>query len=198
MPAQEDKRVIFLHLYLLTLLLLVLSTVGITSLKPGLGGGYLMSAWNACVGLGCVIPAVVDFLGTGRDCARPSGGVADNEPDEELRGESAIEGDDQRPVLELDESTPLIQRPRQLNSNPQRHTGDKGEPESIAETWWWIPQFIVSVPVPVILFSHVTMLLLDAMPQTLSDGSSIVLGQSIHNSYRIKFIDAPVYVQYTH
>ena len=62
------------------------------------------SYWNACVGLGCVIPAVVDFLSTGWDCTQQSGNVADDEPYEESEGESAIEGDDQHPVPEPDES----------------------------------------------------------------------------------------------
>ena len=166
-PAQ-DKHVTFLHLYLFTWVLLVLSTVGITSLKPGLGGGYLMSAWNTCVGLAFVMEGVADVIAAGHE-ERP---VVDNETYEELEGENANERDGEHP--EPDESTPLIQYPAQSSSNP-RLGKDKGETESLAETWLWIPQFIVSVPLPAILFAQVTMLLLDAMPQTLSDGSPVVI-----------------------
>jgi hypothetical protein len=180
-PAQEDKQVTFLHLYLLTWILLVLATVGITHLTPGLGGGYLMSAWNVCVGLSCVIACVAD-VAAGQDRAPRNGEghyVANNGVYEELEGENVNEGDGEpQPSLpEPDESTPLIQHPAQISSNLRRRRRDKDEEETLAETWWWIPQFIISVPVPVILLSQVAMLLLDAMPQTLGDGSSAVNGQ---------------------
>ena len=171
-PAQ-DKNVTFFHLYLFTWVLLVLSTFGITSLKPGLSGGYLMSAWNTCVGLAFVMAGVADVVAAGREGGR----VVDNETYEELEGENGNERDEEHP--EPDESTPLIQYPAQSSSNRQRLGRDKSETENLAETWWWIPQFIISVPLPVILFAHVTMLLLDAMSQTLSDGSSVVTCQSI-------------------
>lgn len=168
-PAQ-DKNVTFLHLYLFTWVLLVLCTVGITSLRPGLSGGYLMSAWNTCVGLAIVMAGVADVVAAGHEERR----VVDNEAYEELEGEIANDRDGEHP--EPDESTPLIQYPA---SNRQRLGRDKGETESLAETWWWIPQFIISVPLPVILFAQVTMLLLDAMSQTLADGSPVVVSQSI-------------------
>ena len=48
--------------------------VGITSLKPGLGG-YLMSAWNTCVGLAFAMGGIADVIATGHDEHR----VVDNE-----------------------------------------------------------------------------------------------------------------------
>ena len=172
-PPVQDKRVVFLHLYLFTWVLLVLTTVGITSLKPGLGGGYLMSAWNTCVGLAVVIAGVADVVAAGHEERR----VVDHGTYEELEGENGNESDGEHP--EPDESTPFIRYPAQSSSNRQRLRKDKGETESLTETWWWIPQFIVSVPLPVILFAQVAMLLLDAMSQTLSDGSPVVISQSI-------------------
>jgi hypothetical protein len=163
-PAQ-DKHVTFLHLYLLTWVLLVFTTFGITYLKPGLGGGYLMSAWNVCVGLSIMMAGIAGVVTAGHEEYRAVG----DEAYEELDGENTTEA-----VTEPDESTPLIQR---SSSNLRR---DNGEAETLAGTWWWIPQFIVSVPLPVILFSHVAMLLLDAMPQTIADGSPAVSGQFIH------------------
>ena len=132
-----------------------------------------MSAWNTCVGLAVVMAGVVDVVAAGHEDRR----VVDDETYEELEGEIANEGDGEH--LEPDESTPLILLPAQSSSNLQRLGKDKGETESLAETWWWIPQFIISVPLPVILFAQVTMLVLDAMSQTLADGSSVVLSQSI-------------------
>ena len=132
-----------------------------------------MSAWNTCVGLAFVMGGVADVVAAGHGDHR----VVDNETYEELEGENATERDGEHP--EPDESTPLIQYPAQSSSNRQRLGRDKGEAENLAETWWWIPQFIISVPLPVILFAHVTMLLFDAMSQTLSDGSSVVTSQFI-------------------
>ena len=187
--AQEDKHITFLHLYLLTWLLLVLSTVGITSLKPGLGGGYLMSAWNVSVGLACVIAGVAGVVTAGEhDRAPRNGGAHHEESYEELEGENANEGEeDHQLVSEPDEYTPLIQPPPQLTLNSQRPRMVKGEAEAetLTETWWWIPQFIISVPLPVILVSQVVMLMLDAMPQTLADGSPSISGQFVHHKYNI-------------
>jgi hypothetical protein len=58
LPLYSPKHVTFLHLYLLTWVLLVSTTFGITYLKPGLGGGYLMSAWNVCVGLSFMMAGI--------------------------------------------------------------------------------------------------------------------------------------------
>ena len=172
-PAQ-DKNITFLHLYLLTWVLVVLSTVGITSLKPGLGGGYLMSAWNTCVGLSFVMAGVAGVV-----AAEHGNRVVDHGTYEELEGEHTNE-EHRRSVSEPDESTPLIQHSFQLSSTSQRLGKDKREAETVVGTWWWIPQFIVSVPLPVILFAHVAMLLLDSMSQTLADGTPAAGGQSIH------------------
>ena len=128
-----------------------------------------MSAWNTCVGLAFVMGGVADVIAAGHDDHR----VVDNETYEELEGEIANDRDGEHP--EPDESTPLIQYPAQSSSN--RQPGKDNQAETLAETWLWIPQFIVSVPLPLILFAQVTMLLLDAMPQTLADGSPVVTGQ---------------------
>ncbi|KAF8161606.1 hypothetical protein B0H34DRAFT_796365 [Crassisporium funariophilum] len=165
----QDKHTVFLHLYFFTWILLVLSTLGITRLKPGVGSGYLMSAWNLCAALGCVLAAVERMFlfvrGRGkrarrrvRDDDADSGSDSDEEEDE-------VE-DDHDPHYQANssETTPLIHQTR------SRAVKQGNEDESLA-TWWWIPQFLVSVPLPVILMSHVTTLLLDAMPQTLADGS---------------------------
>ena len=125
-----------------------------------------MSAWNTCVGLALVVAGVAEVVAAGHEERR----VVDDESYEELEGEIANERDGLGEHPEPDESTPLIQ---QSSSNRQRVGRDKGEVENFAETWWWIPQFIVSVPLPVILFAQVTMLVLDGMSQTLSDSAPV-------------------------
>ena len=132
-----------------------------------------MSAWNTCVGLAFVMGCIAEVVAAGREERL----VVDNESYEELEGEIADERD-HREHHEPDESTPLIQYPGQIGSN-QRAGRGKGEVEKLGKTWWWIPQFIVSVPLPVILFAQVTMLVLDAMSQTLSDGSSVITSESV-------------------
>ncbi len=42
---------------------------------------------------------------------------------------------------------------------------------------WWLLQFMLVVPAPVIMAAHIANLLLDAMSQTLSDGNSKPLGE---------------------
>ncbi|KAH9485854.1 Vacuolar membrane protease [Psilocybe cubensis] len=181
-PAQQQKHTIFIHLYTFTWILLVLGTLGITKLNPGLGGGYLLTAWNFCVGSG-VVMGVVEGLVT-------SAAWKGHEEVEQLPGEerdtSTRAGD-----ADDDESTPLLWRGqegedenegtmgRSNNAASQRQRvrkrASKREEEGGAGTlasWWWIPQFLVSVPLPVILWGHVTMLLLDAVPQTMTDGAS--------------------------
>lgn len=118
--------------------------------------------------LAFVMAGVAEVVATGREERL----VVDNESYEGLEGENSNERDGEHP--ELNESTPLIQYPAQSSSNQPRLGKDKGEVEKLAETWWWIPQFIISVPLPVILFAQVTMLVVDAMSQTLSDGSPVV------------------------
>lgn len=181
-PAQQQKHTIFLHLYTFTWILLVLATLGITKLDPGLGGGYLISAWNFCVGSSLII-GVIEGLVT-------SAAWKGHDEDEELPGEE-VEGDlprrSHRHVEDADESTPLLWRENEGGDSSgqvqHQHAQPKAEEEGGAGTlasWWWIPQFLISVPFPVILWGHVTMLLLDAVPQTMTDGASPWSGQFIH------------------
>ena len=97
---------------------------------------------------------------------------------EELEGDVEGEGSMPRRSLrhvegaDADERTPLILREDEAHMRGgDVHDKVDGDVEPLS-TWWWIPQFLVSVPIPIILFGHVTMLLLDSMPQTLSDGAS--------------------------
>ncbi|KIM36881.1 hypothetical protein M413DRAFT_448815 [Hebeloma cylindrosporum] len=161
-----QKHTIFFHLYAFTWILLVLATLGITRLSPGLGGGYLISIWSLCVGAGCILVVIEDLV---------SPGPRRSNEYEELEGGVEDEGSIPRrshhqEAAEVDETTPLISRENGERSGDV-HGKVEGDVESLS-TWWWIPQFLLSVPIPIILFGHVTMLLLDSMPQTLADGAS--------------------------
>ena len=172
-PTPSDpllqKHTIFFHLYAFTWMLLVLGTLGITRLHPGLGGGYLISIWSLCVGIGCLLVSIEALVS-------PSTWRSNDY--EELEGDVEGEGSMPRRSLrhvegaDADERTPLILREDEVHMRGgDVHDKVEGDVEPLS-TWWWIPQFLVSVPIPIILFGHVTMLLLDSMPQTLSDGAS--------------------------
>jgi hypothetical protein len=156
--AQQQKQTVFLHLYGLTWALLLLGTLGITRVHPGIGGGYLLSAWNACVWAACVLCLVEGLVArSGR-----------REGEEAVAAEHAD-----------DERTPLIQDRRRGGSDHNNgDDDDEREGEGLASAWW-LAQFAVSVPVPVALFAQVAALLLDAVPQTLADGGAPALGASI-------------------
>ncbi|CAA7263132.1 unnamed protein product [Cyclocybe aegerita] len=177
-PAQDQKRTIFFHLYFFTWMLLILATIGITHLDPGLGSGYLVSPWNVCAGVGSLLTVVEAIVLSTLVKSQPyaAGPAAGHE---ELDGERPSTSNGSSPS---DERTPLLRRvddevPGE-NSDAQLARRDLSEEEEegggvgTLATWWWIPQFLVSVPIPVALLGHVTAILLDAMPQTLADGAS--------------------------
>ncbi|KAF9552593.1 hypothetical protein CPC08DRAFT_822791 [Agrocybe pediades] len=160
-PAQQLKHTLFFHLYAFTWILLVLSTIGITKVHPGIGGGYVVSAWNACVGIACVICAIEGLVGS-----KDSGGEYEG-----ISGEEVLPGESRH----ADERTPLIIRESQEDvpsSSRHHHFHSHHFDGGSLATWWWIPQFVVSVPFPIILLGHMTMLVLDGMTQSLADGAS--------------------------
>ncbi|KAF9535034.1 hypothetical protein CPB83DRAFT_888966 [Crepidotus variabilis] len=187
-PAQQQKLVIFIHLYIFTWALLVVSTFGITKLKPGVGSGYLISVWNVSAGVGCFLAVIEAIILT--SLWKPSASSAAGGPSyEELPGEDSSRHlprrqnsfqDTERHLEDLDERTPLIYRNHQSHEDGTLHpsrghiAADKEEGGSVGTlaTWWWIPQFLLSVPIPVMLFAHVTMVIVDGTAQTLSDGPS--------------------------
>ncbi len=188
---QQEKQTIFFHLYAFTWLLLVLSTVGITRVQPGIGGGYLFSVWNALVAVSCVFVGIEGLL-----TPTEAQNIPEELPVEELSGDEAEEYDNgiprgsHRNVEDANEVTPLIWREgregtarsaRRILSPVEGQIEEQVEAEGSAArtlaTWWWILQFVVSVPIPVVLFGQVTMLLLDSVPQTLADGGSARLGE---------------------
>ncbi|KAF5354417.1 hypothetical protein D9758_010766 [Tetrapyrgos nigripes] len=170
--AASQTRALLLHTYIFTYILLILSTVGITRL--GLGGFYFISIWNALVWLGCMGCAVGGCIFGGKDASLsissgPSPRNADNANDMDATEAGAEPDHDDD---DSDERTPLIGRRSQSQQSSQ----------SIIESTFsailtYIPSLllaIILIPVPLIPFSHVTALLLGALPQTLADGSPAI------------------------
>ncbi|KAG0693423.1 hypothetical protein DFH29DRAFT_396814 [Suillus ampliporus] len=171
-PAPEQQKLsVLLHQYVLTWVLLVYSTSIVT-----LGGIYFITAWNAVVLLGSVLACVEGMTGArgyedeeeiveGERQQRYVRGVRYDAVGTAENGHQDAENGHQRGVIEETEPTeitPLI--------------AQRGEPTPSGEEQgaigWWIAQLLVVVPLPVILVSHIAVIVLFAMNQTLTDGAS--------------------------
>ncbi|KAG2109315.1 uncharacterized protein F5147DRAFT_798447 [Suillus discolor] len=162
-PAPEQQKLsILLHQYVLTWVPLVYTTSAVA-----LGGTYFITAWNAVVLLGTILACVEGMAG-----AR---GYEDEEEigrqRRQVRGvhydavDTAENGDQRVGIIEETEPTeitPLIAQHGQPTPS--------GEEQSTIG--WWIAQLLVVVPLPVILMSHIAVILLLAMNQTRIDGAS--------------------------
>ncbi|KAK0456080.1 putative zinc metalloprotease [Armillaria borealis] len=150
--SEQQKQTILLQTYFLTWVLLLLATIAIS--KASIGGLYFITGWNVLVFLACCIGCVEGMLGA--EGTTPFL-VFLRQPTPLTEEEQDIE---EAPT----ENTPLIPRTRHdVHAVGQEETGAIG---------WWILQMLIVVSVPVILVSHIAVIMLSAMSQTLSDGSS--------------------------
>jgi hypothetical protein len=176
-PAPEQQKLsVLLHQYVLTWALLVYTTSVVT-----LGGTYFITAWNAVVLLGAVLACVEGMAGargyedeevTGRQRRSVRGvhydavGTAENGHQDSENGQQHADVVEETEPTEI---TPLI--------------AQHGQPTPLGEEQgaigWWIAQLLVVVPLPVILVSHIAVILLLAMNQTLTDGTSPFGGECL-------------------
>jgi hypothetical protein len=158
--------------------------------KLHIGGLYFISAWNIVILLGTAIGCLEAITGAkgfdtesveqeegggGRSAARGmryDGAEGTSESRENEEGET-----------DPTEATPLIRQRRRLRwSSPKRQGGHRTDDGGAIG--WWILQLLIVVPVPVILLSHVGVLMMGAMSQTLADGSSPVIGNVFASTVR--------------
>lgn len=166
---EQQKLSILLHQYVLTWVLLVYTTSVFT-----LGGTYFITAWNAVVLLGAVLACVEGMAGargyedeeeTERQQRYVQGvhydaiGTAENGHQDSENGHQRVDVIEETEPTEI---TPLIAQHGQLTP--------LGEEQGAIG--WWIAQLLVVVPLPVILVSHIAVIVLFAMNQTLTDGNS--------------------------
>ncbi|KAF9047881.1 hypothetical protein BJ165DRAFT_1344476 [Panaeolus papilionaceus] len=171
-PHQQSKHITLHALYIFTWLLLLLSTLGITQLHPGIASGYLMSTWNTVVGLACVMGAVESGVAVARGRKDEESDSDSEEEDEdgedgvydELEGNGRARRGAHAPAAH-DERAPLLR-----NDSAPPLPGPMGKEREGIDSIWWLPQFLVSVPLPVVLFGNVAMLVLDGMSQGVVDG----------------------------
>lgn len=177
---EQQKQTVLLQTYILTWILLLFSTIVVS--KTGMGGLYFISAWNVVVFIGCFLACLEGMFGakgtatTIPEHNHPPAGPRRVEGNE--HHEHGNDHHDQHPhdaEAEGDaatETTPLI-----LHQHRSQPAASSKREESGAIIWWLL-QLLVVVPLPVILVSHIGVLLIAAMSQTLADGNSAVVGQS--------------------
>lgn len=181
-----------LQTYILTWLLLLASTIVVSKLQ--IAGLYLITAWNAVVLLGSAIGCLEGITGANNFDAESLEAEADGEgeggegEDEQVRAVRGVMYDADRPVeegaeneeVETDptEITPLIRQRRVHWASTKGEGLEDADGENGGALLWWILQLVIVVPVPLILISHIAVVLMGALCQTLADGSSPITGES--------------------
>ncbi|KAG6891069.1 hypothetical protein C0995_014158 [Termitomyces sp. Mi166 len=135
-----------LNILLLQLVVLYYLTLLITVLFLPIGGTYLITVFTACAFIGWLIGAIDEIVNK------------DNQAHQNEMSTTDEPGEDSQPT----ESTPLVQR------SSGTTTEDDGHHRAI-----WFIQLLLVVPVPVILVSHIGVILLGAMPQGIVDGGPV-------------------------
>lgn len=182
---EQQKHTILLQTYILTWFLLLLSTIAVG--KADIGGVYFISAWNAVVFIAAVIGCIEGMFGAkgtagatgedGEDGTRVVRGVRfEGVPTGDNEGETDRGNRSHSVVVETEptENTPLIAQHRVAARSVAPPVSGKEEGGAIG---WWVLQALLVIPVPVILVAHIGNLLMDAMAQTLADGSSAATGE---------------------
>ncbi|KAF9463513.1 hypothetical protein BDZ94DRAFT_1321670 [Collybia nuda] len=170
--AHAQKQTVLLQALILAYILLLIGTISL----PQLGGTYALSALAGCIFLGWAVGAVEGLLETqnGEDEHSEADATGERRYVRGIRYD-AIEGaEPEVPGEEIQteptEITPLIhQRPAQNGSAPK---GDTTEGGAIG---WWIVQMLLVVPIPVILISHIGIMFIGSMAQTLGDGGGVAV-----------------------
>ncbi|KAF8234432.1 hypothetical protein L208DRAFT_1359694 [Tricholoma matsutake] len=193
-PTPTTKQHLLTHLLIFAYLLLLVSTI---FLPKDIGGTYLISAYTGCVFLGWVVGWVEGLVRAGT--VRKEGGVEEQRGEEgEGEGEEQEEGreGERRPVRgvrfdlnggeepgntsqsgdvgevveEPTEITPLLV---QTGGTNRQRQGGRGEEEEEEAVRWWILEMLIIVPFPVILLSHILVMVVDGMGQSVIDGGPV-------------------------
>lgn len=181
LAPEQQKLSILLQLYGFTWVLLVFSTAVLRNAE--IGSTYFITAWNVCVLLACIVGLVEAMTSApgfeaetevGSEHATYAGGARyqaiSTEEDAEGPQPSHRIIEDSEPT----ETTPLV--PREHSRTPTPPPG-----EGQGAIGWWILQLLLVVPFPVILVFHISVILLGATNQTLTDGNSPASSKSTLN-----------------
>ncbi|TFK63671.1 Zn-dependent exopeptidase [Pluteus cervinus] len=167
----QQKVTTSIQLYIFSWILLVIATMGLNTLQ--IGGTYFLTAWSLFAFLGSSLTVAESIFlvdsQSRRYAAIPSAedahildgsALPTNDSDE-------LAGDDE----DTTEHTPLMIRPSQHGAHIRGQNDLKAD-ESVK---WWSAQLLLTIPIPIILVSHVLWLFTTSLNQTLSDGSSPVI-----------------------
>ena len=88
----------------------------------------------------------------------------------------ANRGENEEVETDLTETTPLIGQ-RRLGWSSAKAEGLGDAEDGSGAPIWWILQLALVVPVPLILVSHIAVVSMGALCQTLADGSSPFIGE---------------------
>ncbi|KAJ3902084.1 hypothetical protein F5879DRAFT_965737 [Lentinula edodes] len=162
-PAWESFRTLVVHSYILSWLLVVLSTISITQF--GLGGIlYMASACNGLTWLAAVICGIAGCFGVAETAElrlvhvfRDDTDVAEQEQEE----------------TEVNERTPLVGR-KHLRVIKNKSKSGVDPVENPRPYVLWILVLLIYVPFPLILISHIAIFLITSVSQTMIDGSPAV------------------------
>ncbi|KAJ3837131.1 hypothetical protein F5878DRAFT_726288 [Lentinula raphanica] len=162
-PAWESFRTLLIHSYILSWLLVLLSTIGVTHYQMG-GVLYAASACNGLTWLSAVICGVAGCFGVAETAELKVVQVSD--PDS-----GAVEHE-QEDETEVNERTPLVGRKHRIVKNKSKEGVDPVEnPQPYV---LWILVLLIYVPFPLILVSHMALFLIPSVNQTMIDGSPAV------------------------
>ncbi|KXN85136.1 hypothetical protein AN958_11676 [Leucoagaricus sp. SymC.cos] len=167
---EAQRETVLLQCYTLSWILLLLSTIAIG--KAQIGGLYLVTFWSIGLWLACSLGSLETLF------------EVKNIP----RGFSRLNSRSRRRARyshEATERSPLNRHHDNDNEHGVRGSytetennvrGRSKDREGRGEGGidWWLLQFILVVPAPLILTAHIGNLLLDATCQTLADGNSKV------------------------
>ena len=135
-----------------------------------MGSGYVFSIWNVCVVGGVVLVGIETVLSgrEGKGYMKLSDGNdtsdSDSDDEEEIRRFAGQVGGRHSAAPGRSEHAPLV-----VHAHPRSEDDDDEQQGKFS--WMWILQFLVSVPIPLIMFGDAAVLFLDASAQTLADGS---------------------------
>jgi hypothetical protein len=149
-------------MYILTWILLVAATMGLKFLN--VGGIYVFSAWNVFAFLGCAVGLIENISHATRISFTGEESRSSAEVSPSYNGSSTST------TSEFTETSPLLEKPAQAIPQPSQIVDER------PSFGWWIIQLLLVVPVPITLLTHILLLLVDSLSQTLSDGNNPVVG----------------------
>lgn len=177
-PNQQRLTMLY-QLYIFTWLLLVIGTALLHNLQ--IGGTYFLSGWYIFTFLGAVAGSTERIL-RHRKLARsqksPTPSRTNSLEEHGLQEQPVLHSSSNHVSPARDEDTDPVRKPKPHERTPLITRKPPSEhQQEIGSTGWWILQALLLIVVPVILISHILILYLAALSQTLSDGSSPIVGK---------------------